>query len=161
MEKVKVFWMVTAAFIAGAFLASPELRAYAAATIGSADIIDGSIQSIDIGSGQVKTADIGGSAVTTPKIKDGTIQIRDTSFLKVKVLHDNAAGNAAGFIPGDQSYKIIDTDVTPESVLLGVQVSNGDITVRCDADEIFDGSFQGECIVLPDAATFHYMILKP
>src|SRR6185503_2196767 len=63
MVSVKMYGFILAAFIAGAFVASPELRAYAANTVGSADIIDGSIRSIDIGNGQVKAADIATDAV--------------------------------------------------------------------------------------------------
>ena len=42
--------------------------AYAANTIGSEDIINGSIQSVDIKNGQVRAADLGAGAVTSPKI---------------------------------------------------------------------------------------------
>jgi hypothetical protein len=69
--------MMLAAFVAGSFVASPELRAYAAATVGSAEIIDGSIQSLDIGNGQVKTADLAGSAVNSGKIQDGSVGATD------------------------------------------------------------------------------------
>ena len=62
------------AFVAGSFIASAELRAYAAATIGSADIIDNSIQSADIKDGDVKVADIGNGQVTAAKIKDGEVK---------------------------------------------------------------------------------------
>jgi len=64
MISLKIGGIIVAAFIAGAFVASPELRAYAANTIGSADIIDG----------QVKTADLGGNSVTAAKIKDGEVK---------------------------------------------------------------------------------------
>jgi len=40
MISLKIGGIIVAAFIAGAFVASPELRAYAANTIGSSDIID-------------------------------------------------------------------------------------------------------------------------
>ena len=73
MISLKIGGMVVAAFIAGAFIASPELRAYAAATVTSADIVDGTIQSIDIGSGQVKNSDIAGSAVTGSKIASNAV----------------------------------------------------------------------------------------
>ncbi|MGI0016792.1 MAG: hypothetical protein ACREBU_25510, partial [Nitrososphaera sp.] len=63
MRGTKLYAIVAAAFMAGAFLASPELRAYAANTVGSVDIIDESIQSVDIKNGQVKAADIGVDAV--------------------------------------------------------------------------------------------------
>lgn len=60
--------IAVAAFVAGSFVASPELRAYAAATIGSADIIDESIQSVDIKNGQVKSVDIATSGVRASDI---------------------------------------------------------------------------------------------
>jgi len=47
--------------------------AYAANTIGSDDIIDGSIQSIDVGNGQVQTPDLGIGAVTSQKIANGAV----------------------------------------------------------------------------------------
>jgi hypothetical protein len=56
--------VVAVAFLAGSFLASPELRAFAANTVRSIDIVDG----------QVKTADLGNNAVTAGKIKDGEIK---------------------------------------------------------------------------------------
>ena len=59
----KLLGLLAVAFVAGSFVASPELRAYAAATITSADIVDGTIQSIDIKNGEVKAADIGADAV--------------------------------------------------------------------------------------------------
>jgi hypothetical protein len=60
----KVVGMLVAAFVAGSFVASPELRAYAANTVFSTDIVDG----------QVKTADLAGNAVTAAKIKDGEVK---------------------------------------------------------------------------------------
>lgn len=45
---LKIGGIIVAAFIAGAYLASPELRAYAANTVWSSDIINNSIQSVDI-----------------------------------------------------------------------------------------------------------------
>lgn len=56
--------IVVAAFIAGAFIASPELRAYAANTVFSTDIVDG----------EVKSADLANNAVTAAKVKDGEIK---------------------------------------------------------------------------------------
>lgn len=81
-------------FTAGAFIASPELRAYAANTVGSADIINNSIQSVDIKNGEVKTTDIGFAAVTNDKIALDTIdsfRIKDHSILRV-----DFAANAVG-----------------------------------------------------------------
>jgi hypothetical protein len=68
MISVKIGGIIAAAFIAGAFVASPELRVYAANTVGSSDIIDESIQSIDIKNSQVKAADIATDAVGAAEI---------------------------------------------------------------------------------------------
>ena len=56
--------IVAMAFVAGSFIASAELRAYAANTVFSTDIVDG----------EVKTADIGNGQVTALKIKDGEVK---------------------------------------------------------------------------------------
>lgn len=74
MINPKMLGLLVASFVAGSFIASPELRAYAAATIGSAEIIDGSIQSVDIGNGQVKNADLGADSVTAAKIKNDEVK---------------------------------------------------------------------------------------
>jgi len=60
----KVVGMLVAAFVAGSFVASPELRAYAANTVFSTDIVDG----------QVMTADLANNAVTAAKIKDNEVK---------------------------------------------------------------------------------------
>ncbi|MFY3740849.1 MAG: hypothetical protein HMLIMOIP_001294 [Candidatus Nitrosomirales archaeon] len=73
MISLKIGGIIVAAFIAGAFVASPELRAYAADTVGSSDIIDESILSQDIKNGEVKNSDIGLGAITSAKINDGSV----------------------------------------------------------------------------------------
>jgi hypothetical protein len=77
MISLKIGGIIAAAFIAGAFVASPELRAYAANTVGSADIINNSIQSVDIKDGEVKTDDIAPSAVGSLRIKDNDVKAQD------------------------------------------------------------------------------------
>lgn len=77
MISLKVGGFIVAAFIAGAFLASPELRAYAANTVGSADIINNTILSVDIKDGEVKAVDLGNDAVTSAKIKNGEVKTDD------------------------------------------------------------------------------------
>jgi hypothetical protein len=64
MINAKIAGLLIAAFVAGTFVGSPELRAYAANTVFSTDIVDG----------QVKTADLAGNSVTAPKIKDGEVK---------------------------------------------------------------------------------------
>jgi hypothetical protein len=41
---------IVAAFVTGSFVASPELRAYAANTVFSSDIVDGEVKKADLGS---------------------------------------------------------------------------------------------------------------
>jgi len=60
----RLLGLLAVAFAAGAFIASPELRAYAANTVFSTDIVDG----------QVMTADLANNAVTAAKVKDGEIR---------------------------------------------------------------------------------------
>jgi hypothetical protein len=67
MISVKMAGMLLAAFVAGSFVASPELRAYAANTVFSTDIKDG----------EVKTPDLGNNAVTSAKIKDSEVKAAD------------------------------------------------------------------------------------
>jgi len=64
MINAKVVGMLMAAFVAGSFVASPELRAYAANTVFSTDIVDG----------QVMTVDLANNAVTAAKIKDAEVK---------------------------------------------------------------------------------------
>jgi hypothetical protein len=87
---------VAVAFVAGAFIASPELRAHAANTVGSADIINNSILSADIKDGEVKTVDLGGSAVTSAKIKDGEVKAAEiaTDAVGASEIAANAVGKA-------------------------------------------------------------------
>jgi hypothetical protein len=56
--------IVAAAFLAGSFIASLELRAFAANTVFSTDIVDG----------QVKTADLAANSITAVKIKDAEVR---------------------------------------------------------------------------------------
>src|SRR5688500_101296 len=56
--------LLVIAFVAGSFVASPELQAFAANTVFSTDIVDG----------EVKTADLGSNSVTAGKIKDGEVK---------------------------------------------------------------------------------------
>jgi len=110
MISLKIGGIIVAAFIAGAFVASPELRAYAANTIGSSDIIDESILSQDIKNGEVKSADLGTSAVTNSKIassavtnsKIGSSAVTSSKIATGGVTNSDIAANA---VTGD---KIVD-----------------------------------------------------
>jgi len=56
--------LLAIAFVSGSFLASPELRAFAANTVFSTDIVDG----------EVKAPDIATNAVTAAEIKDNEVK---------------------------------------------------------------------------------------
>ena len=103
--------LLAVAFVAGSFIASPELRAYAAATIGSADIIDESIQSVDIKNGQVKASDIATDAVGAAEI------VGVTKLLFASCNPDDFAGLQVG--PGAW--------ITPECTITGVDSSDSAI----------------------------------
>jgi hypothetical protein len=64
--------IVGVAFVTGSFIASPELRAYAANTVGSSDIINESILSEDIKNSQVKASDIATDAVGAAELQGVT-----------------------------------------------------------------------------------------
>jgi hypothetical protein len=74
MINAKMVGLVMAAFVAGSFIASPELRAYAANTVDSSDIINNTIQSEDVKDGQIKAIDMAANSVTAGKIKDGEVK---------------------------------------------------------------------------------------
>ncbi len=104
--------------MAGAFLASPELRVYAANTIGSADIINNSILSADIKDGEVKTVDLGNDAVTSAKIKNGEVKT------------DDIAPSAIG------SLRLKDNDVKAVDIAADAVGSSEIATNAVGADEI-------------------------
>ncbi len=95
----KILGIVAAAFVAGAFVASPELRAYAANTVGSGDIINNSIQSVDIKDGEVKAADIATDAVGAAELQGVTKLIFGKCVL-------NNSENVSDIDPGSGFIKI-------------------------------------------------------
>jgi hypothetical protein len=64
--------LLAVAFVAGSFIASPELRAFAANTVNSSDIINETIQSVDIKNGEVKASDIATDAVGAAELQGVT-----------------------------------------------------------------------------------------
>jgi hypothetical protein len=134
MNNLKIGALIMIAFIAGAFIASPELRAYAADTIGSSDIIDESILSADIKNGEVKSADIADSGVTnadiapnaisTSKINDGAVKTADIS--NGNVTNAKLAANSV------DSSKIVDGSIGSFDIangqIRGEDVANSAIT---------------------------------
>jgi len=125
MISLKIGGLIVAAFIAGAFIASPELRAYAANTVGSSDIIDESILSQDIKNGQVMNSDIAYGAVTNSKIANGAVSnpkigagaVSNSKLASNSVTLSKMAPNSIN------TTQILDGAVTPAKL-----VPNGRIT---------------------------------
>lgn len=84
MLNAKMLGMLVAAFVAGSFVASPELRVYAANTVFSTDIVDG----------EVKTADLANNEVTAAKIKDSEVKAAEIAANAVG--SSEIAANAVG-----------------------------------------------------------------
>jgi hypothetical protein len=98
--------------------------AYAAGTVGSADIIDESILSQDIKNGEVKTLDIAPNAIGTGRLADGAVQNQDL-----------AADSVTTDKVKDETLKAL--DIAPESLgsgrikdgtLTGADILNGSLT---------------------------------
>lgn len=162
--------------MAGAFVASPELRAYAANTIGSADIIDNSIQSADIGDGQVKSADIANSTVTNSKIGSSAVTGSKVSsgFMKRVHLNDDATGHAAGWDPSGTNNlsHMFDSAVTGSSIILATMDNNENGGTgyspynHCSVSNIKTGEFLLGCDNVggdgnpPAGSKLHYVVIK-
>ncbi|HKX80815.1 MAG TPA: hypothetical protein VJL54_01030 [Nitrososphaera sp.] len=71
--KIAILLAAAAGLVAGVFIASPDIRAYAAATIGSADIIDETIRSVDIKNGEVKASDLAANSVTDSELAANSV----------------------------------------------------------------------------------------
>lgn len=84
--------IAVAAFASGSFVASPELRAYAANTVFSTDIKDGEVKTPDLASnavisakikdGEVKTDDIAPSAIGSLRIKDNDVKAQNLAIFQ-------------------------------------------------------------------------------
>ena len=177
MINPKIGGLILAAFIAGAFIASPELRAYAANTVGSADIIDESILSQDIKNGEVKNSDIapsavtnskiGNNAVTTGKIADGTIISADvsSSFMKFVQLIDDGVGHGVGWNPNGvlRIFTINDAAVTSQSnIIVTLSTPQGANDSNCGVDLIRKSQFRVYCDSAaspPDGSYINYMVV--
>lgn len=172
---LKIIGIVIVAFVAGAFVASPELRAYAANTVGSADIINNSIQSIDIKDGEIKTADLGQASVTNGKIKDGEVrtqEIRDgtikladisTSAIKLGQRDDCNCGGSGWDPDGQFTYEYVyDSTVTPDSVVSVSIIPPTFTGFSCSAANENFGYFVVQCSnFIPNGLGINYAVLNP
>ena len=133
MINVKVIGMLFAAFVAGSFVASPELRAYAANTVFSADIVDG----------QVMTTDLANNAVTAAKVKDGEIKAAEIATDAVgaaelagvtKLLFGKCVVNSS-----DGGYNVPTNTFYPiKCAISGVDTNDRAIASLTEGQECFD-----------------------
>ncbi|HYF47493.1 MAG TPA: hypothetical protein VD926_14865 [Acidimicrobiales bacterium] len=107
--------------------------AYAAATVTSADIVNGTIQGLDIRTGAVATADIATGGVTGPDIAPNAVQTADIGFQTIT--NEDIADDA------------IETEVVQDGTLTADDLGTGSVA----SDEIVDGSVAPEDLAAPVA----------
>lgn len=98
--------------------------AYAANTIGSADIKPGAVRSSDLGK----------NAVTSPKVKDGALQLQDLAgSARTSASQAHRNGLSAALDPGTHSVATLPLPAGQYVLLAstGYQPSNGSKTVGC------------------------------
>lgn len=182
MISMKMGAFLLVGFIAGAFIASPDLRAFAANTVGSADIINNSIQSVDIKDGEVKTDDIAPSAIGSLRIKDndvkaqdiapnavgaseiadGTITYADLSRSLVAIEHrDDCNCGGTGWDPdGTIRYEqIADARITLSSVVSATLINVNNIA--CGTAQLQSGNVVVSCERnIPQGSAVNYAIFN-
>ena len=125
--------IVAVAFVAGSFIASPELRAYAANTVFSSDIVDG----------EVKTADLGNNSVTAGKIKDGEVKAAEIATDAVgaaeiqgvtKLLFGQCAVDSTEDTTTVSQTKFLNIDCT----ISGVDADDSAVATKSDGNSCFE-----------------------
>jgi hypothetical protein len=150
--------IAVAAFVSGSFVASPELRAYAAATITSADIVNETIRTVDIKDGEVKSPDIGDGAVRSIDI--GTDQVTDEDLegdttcdvpgfdFEIgagDTFDHNCATDFSGGLDGTFAIATMNDNIAANCfTVMGAQGFDDEVTVLfknvCDSAQSFDGA---------------------
>jgi len=106
--------------------------AYAADTIGSADVIDESLLSQDIKNGQITRADVGNNAAATAEVLDGSltgIDVQDGSLPGIEV-QDNTLTSGDIFNGTLTGVDVLDNGLTGSDVtaITGSDVSDNTLT---------------------------------
>src|SRR2546425_3804468 len=173
MISLKIGGIIVAAFIAGAFVASPELRAYAANTVYSTDIVDGQVKTPDIATSAVTNSKIGtyavsnsklaANSVSSSKITDGTISYADLSRSFIAIEHrDDCNCGGTGWDPNGSSNValVYDSRVTTHSTF---SVSlDGFYGIYCAARSTPNGWFLLHCDSnIPNGVGLNYAIFNP
>lgn len=141
---------IVGSFIAGAFLASPDLRAYAANTVFSTDIVDGQVKTVDIANGNVTNAKLAANSVTTTKIGTSAVTNSDIAANAVTSgkIADGAVTNA------DLAGSAVTTNKIADGTINARDVSNTFMTFRTLLDDA-EGNAAGWN---PDGATRSFTI---
>jgi len=140
----KMLGIVAAAFLAGTFIASPELRAFAANTVFSTDIVDG----------QVMTADLANNAVTAAKIKDGEVKAAEIAANAVG--SSEIATDAVGGAELQAVTKLLFGQCNPSSAVGFPALEGGFVVARCnisgaDTDDSVIATLNGQASFCFDA----------
>ena len=173
MISLKIGGIIVAAFIAGAFVASPELRAYAANTVYSTDIVDGQVKTPDIATsavtnskivtGAVTNSKIGTNAVTSSKIADGAIGYADVSRNLIAVEHRSDCNcGGTGWDPDGTSSVVLlyDSRITPNSTV-AITVVDSILNCWTYADSIASGFVVVRCSsTIPNFTGINYAIFN-
>jgi hypothetical protein len=127
--------------------------AYAVNTVGSADIIDESIQSADIKNGEVKAPDVAADAVDSARVRDNTINTFDVhSFLGSDVVDGTLTGaDIADFslTEDDVATGTLGGVVIKNDSLLSNDIKDGTLTGADVADNSLTGADIDESTLVP------------
>jgi hypothetical protein len=158
------------------FIALGAGGAYAANTIGSADVIDESLLSQDIKNGQVRASDIAANSIGSSRVVDNSLRGVDINQATLDGVVRSFGGRINGSAPGlvfsvpELKLSILgDTSVATsagfrvrdDSSILGERVFGSDFTTRIDtafavdptatsADQQGDGPFLLTAVTNPD-----------
>jgi hypothetical protein len=138
--------IVAVAFVAGSFIASPELRAYAVRTITSQDIVNETIQSVDIKDGDVMASEIATDAVGSNEIATdavGASEIAGATKLIFAQCSPTVTQETTIMDPGDV--------VLVECSIAGVELGDSVIVTLNNAPAAFEA--RNALILLNDVVT--------
>jgi hypothetical protein len=121
------------------FVALGGTGAYAANTIGSADIIDGQVKSVDVGDAEIKSADVKDESLTTfdvsnflgADVVDGTLTGSDVSDNSTLTGSDIAEGTLSfqnALQTGDIGTGAIRSDEIANTSIAGLDIINDTLT---------------------------------
>ncbi len=129
--------------------------AYAANTIGSADIIDGEVKSADIGNGEVKSADIGDGEVKSADLVENVVGSNKIADRQVKNA-DLSIGASSSNTIADGGIEGVDVKA---NTLGGPQIDEATLEKVPEADAV-DGTHVKHLNAVQEAGTLQSSILS-